>query len=161
MDNIVAGYLAAFGRVVVLAVRVCPLTGPAAREARVTSRLALQPCQRRKTYNKSQTIMVLEEPWAVVEGYLPCGSDNRPSGYAQCGPGRLRLPRRGGKPLPSWSASPLRLEEGAARQKAVHGRDAVLIRRRSGWAGSTTRGSSQSSPTVVDSTALARPALLK
>ncbi len=68
--------------------------------------------------------MVLEEAWPVEEGYLPCGSDNTPSGYARCGPGRLRLPRRGGKPLPSWFASPLRLEEVAARQKAVHNRDA-------------------------------------
>lgn len=42
VDDVIAGDFAAFGRVVVLAVRVCALTGTAAGEARVAASLALE-----------------------------------------------------------------------------------------------------------------------
>ena len=44
VDDVVARYLAALGRVVILAVRVGALAGPAARQTGVASRLALFTC---------------------------------------------------------------------------------------------------------------------
>jgi hypothetical protein len=87
VHDVVAGDLAALGGVVVLAVRVGALAGPAARQSGVASRLALDA--------------VSGGEGRCREGArLPCGSGSRLSGCVRCGSGHSCLPQSAAR-LPS------------------------------------------------------------